>query len=352
MRSEPLVSVLITNYNNGKYLEYCYDSVLNQTYKNIEVISYDNQSEDNSYEIMLKYKEKFRKKGIWMDVGIHKRNVGSSENTVRCFKRSEGRYIVFLSSDDAIKPTFIEKCVKVLSSNSNVGMVMVHRDEMDEQGNLSKTAPFYNRNCIIPGESQAAVFMMAGIAVPSQVMMTRYIVGCIAQKPIVMQVAGDWMDNFIAACNGDVAYLKEALCEYRIHTLNDTTASEKNLVGVFEHYQLINAFMWIGESHGYKKHLERYDEAVKKLGDMCLRYAHKMLSARETKIAKRYLYLAPVFKEDILDSELYQAFFHCCNLEGDAFDSAFSELDKSFIAKRMVSYDPPADYIELEGLKD
>lgn len=347
---EPLVSVLITNYNNGKYLEYCYDSVLRQTYKNIEVISYDNQSDDNSYEIMLKYKEKFRQQGIWMDAGMNKRNVGSSGNTSCCFGRSEGQYVVFLSSDDAIKPTFIEKCVEVLSSNSNVGMVMVHRDEMDEQGILSKTEPFYNKSCIIPGESQASVFMMAGIAVPSQIMMKRYIVECIARKPIILQVAGDWIDNFISACNGDVAYLKEALCEYRNHALNDTTASEKNLVGIFEHYQLINAFMWIGESYGYKKHLKRYDEAIEKLGDMCLRYAHKMLRNREKKIAKRYLYLAPVFKESILDSELYASFVRCCSLEGEAFDTAFAALEKTFVAKRIISYDPPSDCIELKEL--
>ncbi len=347
---EALVSVIVPNYNNAKYLRYCYDSILNQTYSNIEVISYDNQSEDESYEIMQEYKKKFKKRGMWMDAGMNKRNVGSAANTARCFGCSEGQYIIYLSSDDAMKPTFIEKGVKVLSANPNVGMVMVHRDEMDEKGNLTKTPPFYNKNCIVPGESQAAVYMMAGIAVPSQVLMTRYTVQCMGRKPINLQIANDWLDNFMGACNGDVAYLKEALCEYRVHSLNDTTASERNLVGIFEHYELINAFTWIGESYGYKKHLERYDEAVRKLGDMCLRYAYKMLKNGEQAVARKYLYLAPVFQEDILNKSIYSSFMDCCNLEGEAFEQGIKELDKLFTAKRTVSYDPPSDYIELKEL--
>lgn len=45
---------------------------------------------------------------------------------------------------------------------------MVHRSEIDEFGNIHQLPPFYNQNCVVDGESQAAVFMMAGIAIPGQ----------------------------------------------------------------------------------------------------------------------------------------------------------------------------------------
>ena len=51
-------SVLIANYNNQKYLVDCIDSILNQSYKNIEIIVLDDSSNDNSFEILKRYKDK------------------------------------------------------------------------------------------------------------------------------------------------------------------------------------------------------------------------------------------------------------------------------------------------------
>ena len=62
--NEPLVSVCVPNYNYGQYLEHCLDSILSQTYPNIEVYFRDNQSTDNSYDIALSYRKKFEKKDI------------------------------------------------------------------------------------------------------------------------------------------------------------------------------------------------------------------------------------------------------------------------------------------------
>ena len=53
-----LVSILIINYNNAKYLERAIKSCLNQTYKNIEILIFDDKSKDNSREKILKYKLK------------------------------------------------------------------------------------------------------------------------------------------------------------------------------------------------------------------------------------------------------------------------------------------------------
>ena len=52
------VSVLILNYNNGKYLDRSIKSCLNQEYKDLEILIYDDNSDDNSLEILNKYKKK------------------------------------------------------------------------------------------------------------------------------------------------------------------------------------------------------------------------------------------------------------------------------------------------------
>lgn len=55
-----LVSVLINNYNYAPYLEYCIDSVLSQTYPNLEILVYDDGSTDNSKEILSRYSDKIK----------------------------------------------------------------------------------------------------------------------------------------------------------------------------------------------------------------------------------------------------------------------------------------------------
>ena len=52
-------SVIIVNYNNAKYLEECINSILNQSYKNKEIIVVDDKSKDNSLEILKRYKNFF-----------------------------------------------------------------------------------------------------------------------------------------------------------------------------------------------------------------------------------------------------------------------------------------------------
>ena len=53
-------SVIIVNYNNAKYLEECINSILNQSYKNKEIIVVDDKSKDNSLEILKRYKKKLQ----------------------------------------------------------------------------------------------------------------------------------------------------------------------------------------------------------------------------------------------------------------------------------------------------
>lgn len=349
MNREPLVSVLVPNYNYSSYLKQCLESIMNQTYKNIEVIFRDNNSQDNSYEIAVEYEKKMREHGIYMFCGKNKRNMGSAGNTSRCYAECEGEYVIYLSSDDAMEPTYIEKCVAVMEKNPNVGMVMVHRKAMDKDGNIEEEIPFYNKNCIIPKESQAAVFMMAGIAIPSQIMMRKSVLDKIyGRRLLVMQVASDWLENFMMSMYADVAYLKEPLCLYRTHNNNETTGSERNLVGIFEHYLLVNAFVWISQSFGMNKPAERYDEAVKKLANMCMRYALKMLNADQFEAAEKYLMLAPVFDKSILEVQEYKDLQKCITADQETAEDMLKQLQDEVALKRRVSYDPPEDAVEIQ----
>lgn len=347
MNSKPLVSICIPNYNYGHYLRYCLDSILAQTYPNIEVLFRDNNSTDDSVEIAWSYREKFKAKGYYYNISTNKKNLGSDMNSNLLSRDSEAEFVYHLASDDAIEPTFIERCIDVFMKYPKVSMVMTHRREIDENGTLYDTPSFYNTDCVIDGESQAAVFMMAGIAIPGQRMMRYSLLKPTTKYSRVFNVAGDWYNNFLAAMCGDIAYIKEPLIQYRVHTGNETNESEKNLLGIFEHYQLINSFAEISKEFGMVKPAARYQEAVEKLGGMCLRYTLKMFKCGQIDAARRYLALAPVFKKDITEDLKYMDLMGFLSLSELDRAEQIVVFEEKYNLNRSVSYDPPAGFMPL-----
>ena len=348
MNKKPLVSIMIPNYNYGHYLRNCLDSVLNQTYENIDVYFRDNNSTDDSFQIAMEYVAKFKERDIPFMIANNKRNVGSDKNTDLLLNSAEGKYGYVLASDDYIAPDFIEKCVSVFENHPNTALVMTHRNEVDEFGNVTKTPPFYNKSCLMSGESQAAVFMMAGIAVPCQRMYNGALTIQARNFKKNWLVAGDWFNNFLCACCGDVAYIKEPLCYYRVHTGNETSVSEDLLTGSFEHFMLINTFATIAEAFRLKKPVERYDAAVKKLGSMCFRYALKMYQNQKKDIARKYLRLSLVYDEELEKTEQYKLLAELQNCTGEEFAEKLKKYEQTFAAQRTVSYDPPEGWKPLE----
>lgn len=94
---EELISIIIPVYNVEKYLEKCVDSIINQTYKNIEIILVDDGSKDNSGKLCDSIKEKDDRIKV-----IHKQNGGLSDARNAGLKIAKGKYIGFVDSDDYV----------------------------------------------------------------------------------------------------------------------------------------------------------------------------------------------------------------------------------------------------------
>lgn len=97
-----LISVIVPVYNAEKYLKRCIDSIINQTYKNFEIILVDDGSEDKSSEIC----DHFFKKDCRVKV-IHKKNEGVSSARNEGLNQSKGKYISFIDADDWIERNFL-----------------------------------------------------------------------------------------------------------------------------------------------------------------------------------------------------------------------------------------------------
>ena len=95
---EPLISVIVPIYGTEKYLHTCVDSIINQTYKNLEIILVDDQSPDRCPEICDKYEKKDKRIKV-----IHQKNKGLSGARNTGLDICKGEYISFIDSDDWIE---------------------------------------------------------------------------------------------------------------------------------------------------------------------------------------------------------------------------------------------------------
>src|SRR5687768_4590814 len=103
MNQKPLVSIIINNYNYGRFLAEAIDSALAQTYQNCEVIVVDDGSTDNSRDIIEDYGSKL--------IPVLKKNGGQSSAFNQSFQVSTGSIICFLDSDDTLSSSAMEKVV-------------------------------------------------------------------------------------------------------------------------------------------------------------------------------------------------------------------------------------------------
>lgn len=110
---EDLISVIVPVYNVEKYLNRCIDSIINQTYKNLEIILVDDGSPDNCGKICDEYAKKDSRIKV-----IHKENGGLSDARNAGINISIGKYITFVDSDDYLELNFIETLYNLNKKNN------------------------------------------------------------------------------------------------------------------------------------------------------------------------------------------------------------------------------------------
>lgn len=116
---EKLVSVIIPAYNIEDYIGRCLDSVLSQTYKNLEIIVIDDGSSDRTGEILDDYEKKNHRMKV-----IHKENGGVSSARNIGIDRANGDYIGFVDGDDWVNPKLFETLVKLINEEMQISHIV------------------------------------------------------------------------------------------------------------------------------------------------------------------------------------------------------------------------------------
>ena len=104
-----LVSVIVPVYNVQAYLDRCVQSIVDQTYSNLEILLIDDGSTDESYRLMQNWAEKDKRIHL-----LQKTNGGLSDARNFGIQRAQGEYLAFIDSDDFIRPAMIEKMLAAM----------------------------------------------------------------------------------------------------------------------------------------------------------------------------------------------------------------------------------------------
>lgn len=127
-----LISVIIPVYNVENYLSRCVDSIINQTYSNLEIILVDDGSTDSSGVMCDEYKKKDKRITV-----IHQENGGLSQARNSGMKVMNGKYVTFVDSDDYISKDYIEYLFKLIVRYKADISICLHRN-FYEDGTLEK----------------------------------------------------------------------------------------------------------------------------------------------------------------------------------------------------------------------
>src|SRR5258708_22997252 len=113
--NKPLVSILIVNWNGAELLPKCLNSLRKQSYNNIEIIVNDNNSSDNSIEVLKKFKE--------VRLIKSKENFGFAGGNNVAIKPAKGKYVLLLNTDTVVTKDFLGKLVASMEADSSLGVV-------------------------------------------------------------------------------------------------------------------------------------------------------------------------------------------------------------------------------------
>jgi glycosyltransferase involved in cell wall biosynthesis len=209
-----LVSVILANYNYGRFIAQSIDSVLNQTYKNFELIVVDDGSTDNSREIIESYGNRI--------IAIFQENAGQGVAFNAGIARSKGEIICFLDSDDFFYP---EKLAKVVSSFqkhpewvqiSHAWMIINREDVPIGRSTKTLSQGDVRKSLLKWGKYKSAL--------TSVLAYRREAIEKVLPIPTKKDKYIEWPDAYLMATvpfYGEVGFIDEPLMGYRIHGENN-----------------------------------------------------------------------------------------------------------------------------------
>jgi glycosyltransferase involved in cell wall biosynthesis len=268
---QPLVSVIIPNYNHAQFLGVRIESVLRQTYKNFEIIILDDCSTDDSKLII----EKFRYIEKIKDI-IY--NFSNSGNTFNQWKKgiqlAKGDYVWIAESDDFCEPELLEQLVKAHTENGNIGLAYCHSLPVNDQNIVYDRSDWWmtrvnqtrwQSDYINSGIDEIENYLSIQCTIPnaSAVLFNIESFQHIDWNIMHYKVCGDWYVYVTILRYYNIAYIARSMNYHRNHHNNARTLYKKNII--IEQYEIISyidSICEINKSSAYKNSLNERMEGL------------------------------------------------------------------------------------------
>ena len=206
MKKNNLISVIINCRNSQKYIKETIDSVINQTYKNFEIIIVNNNSTDNTKNIIFSYSDQ-RIKYFELNKSI---SLGAARNIA--LKESSGEFIAFIDSDDIWDKSKIELTLKEFQNNIGLVYSDVVYFNSEKSFNLYKGRKAYEGNCF------SSLLTDYNLCISSCVISRKYMNQFLFDENL--NVCED-LDFFLKiSYKSKLKYVPKTLVKYRIHGSN------------------------------------------------------------------------------------------------------------------------------------
>lgn len=221
MKDSPLVSFLISAYNEELYIRECIDSCLNQTHCHIEIILVNDGSTDRTSEIInLNYKKNPKVKIIELE-----KNIGKVNGFNLAFAASNGKYLALMGADDICYPRRIEISLKHL--NSKYGLVCSDLDKINSYGEIIERNIVSNQYGKLAREPFSTKELIEKPKVyGGTIILSRQIADKLFPLDINLSHE-DWYIPIKASLHTQIGYINEPLIAYRLHANNSSSNSEK-----------------------------------------------------------------------------------------------------------------------------
>ena len=289
------VSLLVPCYNGQEYLDYFFESLISQTYKNVEFIFIDDGSTDDTKTYYEKYVSELIKKG-WDCTYIYQQNQGQAGAINNGLKLITGDYLIFPDSDDILYPNHIEEKVKYMEENLEYGIAYCILDVCNIT-DLSKISSHLN---LIPDDNMFHHAMkdnVSKILWPpiGNIIRVSALFDVIKNKSILTSIAGQNSQIQIPLLyKYKCGYIPKSLGKYVVRSSSHSRSSLKERGFFKRRLDLLKTFLRVIEQIKFKSNKEKTQNKV-----ICI-------SAFIKRLLKHYLQQIFSVKNETIDYERFK----------------------------------------------
>ena len=283
MKNKDKISIIVPIYNTGKYLKKCIDSLINQTYDNLEIILINDGSKDNSSETIKSYNDKRIKY-------FNKKNEGIGKTRNFGIEKATGDYLMFIDSDDYIS----DKCCEEFINNANKKKsdLIVSDYYKDKNGKLECIKLDDFKDSTLKENNKLLLIINHG---PCNKLYKRSL---IIDNKIRFNEEYKYEDTpFVIECIDKakkISKINEALSYYCIHSNSETTVRDKRVFDILKIVDIVRNNL---KDKGYLK--DTLDEYTV---DILTNYTIQMRYQQDKKIRNKFIDNAfDYLKENVKD---------------------------------------------------